>query len=137
MSQDLPTVDLTGFNIYSPPNKHFICLNPESQEEDDRLKALLGVDILISALGKKLNRPKKGELVIKGELCMVAQTFSGQLVAVALQLAFGSTKVQDGRWVAFVVDPEHYPELQADTEAKITEYRNYIENMFRGMEQKN
>jgi hypothetical protein len=137
MSQDLPTVDLTGFNLYSPPNKHFICLNPASQEEDDRLKALLDVDTLISALGQKLERPKKGQVVIKGELHVVAQTGSGQLVAVALQLAFASPKVQDGRWVAFVVGPEHYPELQADTEAKITEYRKYIENMFRGLEQKN
>ena len=47
--EDLPTVDVAGFNTYSPPKKHFVSLNPESQEEDDRLKALLNVDTLIRA----------------------------------------------------------------------------------------
>jgi hypothetical protein len=132
--EDLPTVDFTGFNTYSQPNKHFVSLNPESQEEDDRLKVLLDVDTLIRSLGQKLERPKRGQVVVKGELQVVAQTADGQLVAVALQLAFASAKAQDGRWVAFVVDPEYYAELQANVEVKFTEY---MENMFRGMEQKN
>jgi hypothetical protein len=59
------------------------------------------------------------------------------LVAVALQLAYATKGTQDGRWVAIIVDPNDYEELQADVEAKVRAYRKNIENMIRGMEKKN
>jgi hypothetical protein len=136
--QELATVDLAGFHTFRlQPDQSYISLAPETQEEDDRLKALLNVDKLIQALSNRLERPKPGAIAIVGELHPVAQTGSGQLVAVALQLAYAKQGVQDGRWVAFAVDPDNYEELRADVEAKVTEYRKYIENMIRGMEKKN
>lgn len=110
---------------------------PENQEEDDRLEALLNVDELIRALSKKLKRSEPGKIVVVGELHPVAQTESGQLVAVALQLAYAPKGAQDGLWVAFVVDSDDYEELQADVEAKVNEYREDIGNRIRGMEKKN
>jgi hypothetical protein len=104
-------------------------LDPESQEENDRLKALLDVDELIKAQADHFERPKPGEIAVVGELYAVAQTESGQLVAVALQFAYIKKGVRDGCWVAFVVDPDDYEVLWAEVETTITEYRNYLENM--------
>jgi hypothetical protein len=136
--QELPTVDLADFHSFRlNPNQSYISLAPETQEEDDRLKALLNVDKLIQPVSKKLERPKPGAVVVIGQLHPVAQTESGQLVAVALQLAYATKGAQDGLWVAFIVDPDDYKELQADVEAKVRAYRKNIENIVRGMEKKN
>jgi hypothetical protein len=75
-------------------------LAPQSQKEDDHLKALLNVDDLIGALSKKL-KPDPGKIVVVGELYPVTQPEFGQLVAVALQLAYASKRAQHGLWVAF------------------------------------
>ncbi len=67
--QELATVDLSGFHTFRlQPADPYISLAPESQEEDDRLKALLNVDELIRNLSKKLERPKPGAIVVIGEL---------------------------------------------------------------------
>jgi hypothetical protein len=135
-AQDLPTVDLTEFNTFCPPNEPFIALSPQTQEEDDRPKALLNVDELISKTAKTIKKPKRRELTVYGWLIPVAMTKSGQVVTVALQLAFQSYETQDGRWVAYVVEPDHYEVLRVNVEAKISEYRHFLENMIRGIERK-
>jgi hypothetical protein len=43
--QELTTVDLNGFHTFRlRPDQAYISLDPESQEEDNHLKALLNVD---------------------------------------------------------------------------------------------
>jgi hypothetical protein len=132
--QDLPYVDLTGFHTRSHPGKHFISLDPESQEEDDRLKTLLDIDRLTKALGKKVEPLKPGEILVGGELHPVAQTEFGQILAAALQFALGPPGV-NGSWAAFVVDPDDYEELKTEVQVKVVENRKNIENAVRRMEQ--
>jgi hypothetical protein len=141
---EAPTVDLTGFNTYSEPNLPFIVLDPQSQAENDRLMALLGVGTLIEALAKKVEEPKQWEFSVLCEMHTVAQTDSGRAVVVALQLAMLRLNPkkkrdwkQNGQWVAFTVEPEDYDELEAEVESTFKQYRQHLESMVRGAEQKN
>ena len=145
ITPDLPYVDLTGFHTYAKPGFPFVTLASESQEEDDRLKSLLNVGELIEGL--KLEEPELGAIALRCELHPVALTEAGQLVAVALK--FATTRVppkkkkkrtrwvQEGSWDAFVVLPEDYEALQEEVESGFAEYRHHLENVARGMEQKN
>ena len=143
---DAPTVDLTGFHTYSPPDLPFIALDPQSQAENDRLMALLKVDKLIEALAKTVEKPKEACLPFYASWHTVAQTDSGRAVVVALQFALvrlnpkkkkGPYWRQNGQWVAFTVEPDDYEELQAEVESKFKQYRQHLESMVRGLEQKN
>jgi hypothetical protein len=104
-------------------------------EEDARLQELLGIPSLAKDWPEHAH-VQRGNVLVLGRLVPVGQTTEGEIIAVALQLA--TTKgYSNGTWVAFICHPERYDDLQKAIEAKLTQYRNYIENMLRGVEGKN
>jgi hypothetical protein len=110
---NLPVVDISGFHAKSDPDEQFIVLDPKSQEEDDRLKALLNVDELIRAMAKKIKKHERRTLGPLHQLTPAAATESGHIVAVSVLLTFPSHGANDTRWLAFAVEPDDYEELES------------------------
>jgi hypothetical protein len=133
---DLPILDVSWCDTYRwTPDDPFAALNQRTDEEDARLQELLGIPLLAKEWSEHAH-VERGKVLVFGRLVPVGQTTEGEIIAVALQLA--TTKgYSDGTWVAFICHPERYDDLQQAVEAKLTQYRNYIENMLRGVEGKN
>jgi hypothetical protein len=119
LNPNLPVVDLRGFHAKSDTDEQFIVLDPKSQEEDDRLKALLNVDELIRAMSKKLKHQRRMVAALH-QLTPAATTKSGHIVAVSVLLTFPSHNVKD-RWLAFAVEPADYEELESKVWAWFSE----------------
>ena len=132
---ELPLLDVSWCDTYRwTPDDPFVALNQRTDEEDARLQELLGIPSLAKEWPDA--HAERGKMQVFGRLVPVGQTTEGEIIAVALQLA--TTKgYSDGRWVAFICQPERLDDLQQAVEAKLTQYRNYIENMLRGAERKN
>jgi hypothetical protein len=128
---NLPLLDLSGFAFRPPTDDEPFCvLEVESEEEDAALGKLLGVPKLIeelSQIAKERGPGRKQTLQVFARLAPIGITVNGEIVAVALQLAVGPKKVQDGTWVGFFVEPEHYDELSACVQQKVEEYRDFLE----------
>ena len=133
---DLPILDVSWCDTYRwTPDDPFAALNQRTDEEDARLQELLGVPSLVKEWSEHAH-VERGKVQVFGRLVPVGQTSEGEIIAVALQLA--TTKgYSNGTWVAFICQPDSYDDLQKSVEAKLTQYRNYIENMLRGVEGKN
>jgi hypothetical protein len=112
LNPNLPVVDLRGFHAKSDTDGQFIVLDPKSQQEDDRLKALLNVDGLIQAMSKKLKEHERGMVGALHQLTPAATTESGYIVAVSVLLVLHGTIVGP-RWLAFAVEPADYEELES------------------------
>jgi len=136
MSDQLPILDVSWCDTYrATPDNPFAALNQRTDEEDACLQELLGIASLAKEWPEHAH-VERGKVLVFGRLVPVGQTTEGEIIAVALQLA--TTKgYSNGTWVAFVCPPENYDDLQQAVEAKLTQYRNHVENILRGAEGRN
>src|SRR5205807_7926533 len=111
----------------------FYVIDQQTEEEDAALQKLLGIPKLFEAFAEQISSRPKNEVRVFASLTPVGRTSDGEIVAAACQLAVGPKGVQDGRWVGFFVEPEHYHELQASVEKKVNQYRDFLANSLGGV----
>src|SRR5258708_13244146 len=84
------SIDCTGFNFYTQPDKGYVVFDPQSQEENDRLDALLGATPLWQTTIAKRRKEfppktgKNGTIMPFTELHPIGWTDTGDIVAVIL-----------------------------------------------------
>jgi hypothetical protein len=128
-------IDCSGFNFYCPEDRAYVIFDPQSQEENDCLDALLGAtDLWKAAIEKHKNEiPAAGSIIVPiAELHPVGWISStGEVVSVVLQgvIARCKTKSQvSGGWFAVrsKVEVEAEAELHADLEARLNETKAFL-----------
>jgi hypothetical protein len=130
--------DCTGFNFHNPddPPRGYIIFDPQSDEENNRLDAMLGATALwqeVIAKQQKQVDPgtdQIGNLTAFTELIPVGYSPTGEIIAVVVQghmaLAEGKLMV-DGAWFALRFPPEAEHEVKADLTANLKERQAYLE----------
>jgi hypothetical protein len=127
-------IDCSGYNFYCPEDRTYVVFDPQSQEENDRLDALLGATQLWDAAIKERKRKMRASANYVepfAELHPVGWTScTGEIICVVLQGVFAkhSVAVQSrGVWFAVRSKVEAEDELHADLQARLDETEAYLQ----------
>lgn len=133
MKEDL---DCSGFNFHCPERRGYVIFDPQSQEESDRLDALLGATPLWrSVLEKRQSKLAAPEGEIRAieaftELLPVGWTSNDEVVAVVVAGAAGFIERKlnvSGQWFAVRFPVQAEAELKSDLQTELRQRNAKIE----------
>jgi hypothetical protein len=128
-------IDCSGFNFHCPENRSYVIFDPQSQEENDRLDALLGAKaIWEAAVQKYKSEASPGRAVPFVVLKPVGWTSTDEVVSVVVQGVIGmhdDKSLGSGGWFAVRCKPGTESELQSDLQARLKETQAFLEKQLR------
>jgi hypothetical protein len=128
-------IDCSGFNFYCPDDRSYVIFDPQSQEENDRLDALLGAKAIWEAAGEKYkSKASPGIAIPFVELHPVGWTATDEVVSVVVQGVIGTVEgknLYSGGWFAVRCKPGTETELQSDLQAKLKETQAFLKKQLK------
>ena len=128
-------IDCSGFSFHCPDDRSYVIFDPQSQDENDRLDALLGAKAIWEAAVKKYkNEASPGRAVPFVVVQPVGWTSTDEVVSVVVQGVIGihdNKSLGSGGWFAVRVKPGTEAELQSDLQARLLETKAFLEKQFR------
>jgi hypothetical protein len=129
-------LDCSGFNFYCPENRGYVIFDPETEEENDRLDAVLGAaSIWKSVVAKQRDKVAAptvgiGSIHAFTELLPVAWTRNNEVVAVVVTGALGFVDGKlniSAQWFAVRFPVQAEAELKSDLQTELEQRKGQVE----------
>jgi hypothetical protein len=115
---ELPNFDVSRFHFYCPEDRAYVVFDPASQEESDRLDALLGATpICRRIVAERTPKEETATIQLVSEVQHVGYVGdTAEAIVLAITAAVAGNGKASGQWQAVRVNEGGYKELIADME---------------------